>query len=151
MQHGLQIGDGKGNIQLDLTSRMVNIVGSFTINAYITGQRGWGDAFSSDTPATVQGTFTHSALTMGKPVFIPLEKGGAVNEFRNNGVRIINMRTNVDVTNNSNLWYERSPQRPDFIVSGNTVTWSFNMQKSAFTADYGDFLVGGFEVYFGFF
>lgn len=145
MPEGLQIYDSMGNVRLDYTDRSVNMFATFYIDMYLTNQVDWGAGFSPNTPDKVTGTFTHASFLLGKAVFIPV----AVDKD-NAAIQVKHMITGA-VLDKKNVYGEYSPQRPDFTVSGDIVTWSFNMKGSAYTGDYGDFIVGGFLVHVGFF
>ncbi|MEO4174015.1 MULTISPECIES: hypothetical protein [Acinetobacter] len=145
MPQGLQILDENELIVLDFTDRSVNMFTTFYIDMYLTNQVGWGAGFDPNTPAKVTGTFSHPSLNLGQAIFIPIATGKD-----DPNIQVKHMITGA-VLNKNNVYGEYSPQRPDFIVNGGTVTWSFNMNGSAYTGDYGDFIVGGFLVHVGFF
>ncbi|WP_439259477.1 hypothetical protein [Lonepinella sp. BR2930] len=144
---GLQIFDGNGNVVLDATSRIVNMVTSFEIPFYIDyiyyEQGTW---FTDFPDRVIKGTFTHSCLSQGTPVFIPVPNLNWIAYQPKNTNYKINQEKD-----RAGLFSNNTEQYPDFSVNGNTVTWSFDTKISGVWGDFNYIIFGGYRVMVGFF
>ncbi|WP_439236030.1 hypothetical protein [Lonepinella koalarum] len=144
---GLQIFDGNGNVVLDATSRIVNMVTSFEIPFYIDynlnpnyQRRDWFPQYAN---GIIKGTFTHNCITWGTPIFIPVRSMNWIAEKP--------PEYYFDISDYKNICQESVDQFPDFYVSGNTVTWQFNTRQGGHVSDYNYAVFGGYRVMVGFF
>jgi len=144
MASGVQIWSGTqpNKLLVDITGRMLNLVGSFQIPLYIYYTNGW-EAVHEIPQQVISGVYQLPKTFKGDIIYIP--------SFDDPNFKSI---IRGPLATRFNLKYdsgERIYVPPDCSYNNGTVGWSYDLRRIMPSADYDCVVIGGFTINVGFY
>lgn len=144
MQSGMQVWSGEvdNKLLVDVTGRMLNIVGSFRVPIYIYWTDGWDNRHEIP-QQIISGSYALPKILKGDVIFIPsYDDPTFISMIRGP------IATRQNYQYNSG---ERSYVPPDCVLSDGNVNWSFDFRRILPSGDSSCIAIGGFTVNVGFY